>query len=489
MNALTSLVSKRGKPASDPSPKGKPFSRIAATLIPFGIGAGFLLLFFWMFGSRLLPTPAVEVVTVVTLPATGSTSQPTADSPSPAATSAKAYEAEPLFQASGWIEADPFPIRAVALTDGVIEEVFILEGETVQKGQILARLIQEDAQLELEATTAAWERKKAELTVAISEVGSRQANMNLWEARITMARAQLEEALDERNRLQVAGSEAIPERRIRQAQFRVQAKQAEVAAAEAAYQESRSHWEAAQNRVEVIQGEVDTTRVERDQAQLALDRTEIYSPIDGVVQRLLAAPGKKKMLQMDNPESATIALLYHPEKLQARIDVPLEQAAQLRLNQPVWIRSNFLADTPLRGRVTRIVGEADLQRNTLQTKVAIEDPNPRLRPDMLCRAEFLPLPQSEANSDNGSRVTSSGVQLFVPSTSLLNRESQAAQVWTVGLQDQRLDLREISVQPSDESGVLRVLEGLNPGDRIVLNPAPRLSDGKRIRPILTDYSL
>ena len=39
--------------------------------------------------------------------------------------------------------------------------------------------------------------------------------------------------------------------------------------------------------------------------------------------------------------------------------------------------------------MTRIVGEADLQRNTLQAKVRVEDPDHRLRPDMLCRAEFL----------------------------------------------------------------------------------------------------
>ena len=41
------------------------------------------------------------------------------------------------------------------------------------------------------------------------------------------------------------------------------------------------------------------------------------------------------------------------------------------------------------GEVTRITGEADLQRNTSQAKVRITDPIDQLRPEMLCRVEFL----------------------------------------------------------------------------------------------------
>ena len=41
------------------------------------------------------------------------------------------------------------------------------------------------------------------------------------------------------------------------------------------------------------------------------------------------------------------------------------------------------------GRLTRISGEADLQRNTLQVKVQILNPDKRLRPEMLCQAKFF----------------------------------------------------------------------------------------------------
>ncbi len=92
---------------------------------------------------------------------------------------------------------------------------------------------------------------------------------------------------------------------------------------------------------------------------------------------------------MDDPDSATIAVLFETGKLQARVDVPLADARQLAPGQAAIITSDFLPNTEFRGIVSRIVGTADLQRNTLQAKVRVIDPDPRLRPEMLCRVKFL----------------------------------------------------------------------------------------------------
>jgi multidrug efflux pump subunit AcrA (membrane-fusion protein) len=56
-----------------------------------------------------------------------------------------------LFQASGWIEPDPLPVKATALIDGVIDEVRVLEGQFVKKGETLATLVDDDARLALAA--------------------------------------------------------------------------------------------------------------------------------------------------------------------------------------------------------------------------------------------------------------------------------------------------------------------------------------------------
>ena len=135
-----------------------PARRIPAWLIPLGIGTGFAILFLALFRDRLLPAP--EVRTAVVLTTTGDAK----DAP------ASSTPAGMLFQASGWIEADPLATKATALIDGVIKEVHVLEGQLVKKGELLATLIDDDAKLAL----ASAERTHAAL---ISECDAHQATV------------------------------------------------------------------------------------------------------------------------------------------------------------------------------------------------------------------------------------------------------------------------------------------------------------------------
>jgi hypothetical protein len=89
-----------------------------------------------------------------------------------------------------------------------------------------------------------------------------------------------------------------------------------------------------------------------------------------VILRLLAVPGDKRMLAMDHPDSSTIAILYQPDHLQARIDVPLADAVGLVVGQRVRVRSNLLPDRLFRGTVTRIVGEAESRSPDVWTMCA-----------------------------------------------------------------------------------------------------------------------
>ena len=50
-------------------------------------------------------------------------------------------------EAAGWLEADPFPIYVPALAPGIVKEVLVLEGEPVEAGQVVVRMIDDDARL------------------------------------------------------------------------------------------------------------------------------------------------------------------------------------------------------------------------------------------------------------------------------------------------------------------------------------------------------
>lgn len=71
-----------------------------------------------------------------------------------------------VFQASGWVEPDPFPTQVTALAEGVVAEMLVQEGDPVKRGQVVCRLIADDAQLAVQQAEADLARARAELGVA-----------------------------------------------------------------------------------------------------------------------------------------------------------------------------------------------------------------------------------------------------------------------------------------------------------------------------------
>src|SRR5205823_9016957 len=86
-------------------------------------------------------------------------------------------------------------------------------------------------------------------------------------------------------------------------------------------------------------------------------------------------------------DASTVVTLYDPASLQVRADVRLEDVPRVVPGQRVRIETP--ATAPMAGEVLFATSQADIQKNTLQVKVAVTDPPPALRPDMLVQATFL----------------------------------------------------------------------------------------------------
>jgi len=482
--SLQSLASNKVK---DPSKPQKPTSpkRLADRLLawlPLYLVIGFLALAWPLFGDRIAPGHSVELVTVVTQKAgadsTTTDNAATKDDTKPA----DSFAGSVLFQASGWIEADPLPVRATALLDGVVEEVFALEGENVEVGQLLATLIADDAEIALLEAEARLAEAQAEAKREESRVRQAEAQLKTHALQVATLKAELEILRDDATRFESAGSRAFAERDVRQARLRVLTGEAEMAALEAREAELDSEQEAMEQAVETARRRIDVAQAMVQRAELDLSRTRVESPITGVIQELYVAPGRKRMLGMDDPESATIAKLFQPDSLQARIDVPLEEAAQLFIDQPVIVRTNLLPNREFRGFVTRIVGMADIQRNTLQAKVALKESDPRMRPDMLCRAEFLSPARTGGQTASGGSASGGRVLVFVPEEALLEHNGNSAVVWTLGQRGETAERRNVQLGSRSRDGYVEVTKGLRPGDPVIANPPTDLEPGDRVRP-------
>lgn len=462
-------------------PKSRDWRARFASALPWLLILGFLGVLGFVFGDRIVPARELDMSTVVTV-------RQNADTVSaPVETGANSEpmnfsDAPMLFQASGWIEPDPFPTIATALIDGVVETVEILEGDKVEKGQLLAKLIDEDARLELETAKSQKTTLETQAIAHRFQIDIVEAEIASLQKQVSAEEARQEEAKDLYERLKRLGSSSVAEREITQAKLKLVTVTSDLEALAVTEAELQAKIEQLHKVCDTFDAQIAEAEINVAKKQLAFDRTRIKSPITGRVLDLHVRPGQKRMLGSDNLDSATVARLYDPESLQARIDVPLAEAAKLTVGQPVGVRSELLPGVTFRGEVTRIVGEADLQRNTLQAKVAIENPDDRLRPEMLCRAEFLASPNTQDLEASSTVEPSGRVQVFVPEAALVGDSENEATVWRVDVSGDHVAKQTVTLGNDRREDHRLVLEGLKPGDRVVLNPPADLSADQRIRP-------
>ena len=450
------LLTNGGTP-SENAPK-----RTYSWLLPVGLVVGFALLFIILFGGRLLPGVEVEVAQVETL-----RDQAAEDT---SAAEGAIGRGEMLFQASGWIEPDPYITYVPVLVNGIVEQVHVLEGDVVKEGQLLAELISDDQRLKHQAAEQKYQAMKKKIDAHCMGVPILKAKVAASRQKIEAGKALLEEERDNLKRLESLGANAVSEQSIVQAGFSVTRLEAQLAQVEAELPELLASIEQIHAERKSMEATLSEYEVLRAEAKLALDRTKIHAPMDGVVLHLHVAPGKKRMLNMDDPKSAVVVELYDPRKLQARIDVPLTEAAGLMVGQEVEMVTDLLANQQFAGRVTRISGQADIQRNTLQAKVQILDPDVRMRPEMLVRAKFFAAKRtSETQASTGRLV------LYVDRQALVGDDS----VWVVS-QEGRAELRKVELGTQQREGYQQVRSGLRSGELVIVPPHDGLSEGARV---------
>lgn len=414
-----------------PLPSSRIGTRVILPLIIIGGAIGILAWSSWRAWAPLTVVHAIPVIVRTTAIAQVATNNSAKDS---ADVSMKTSARGPVVQAPGWIEPSPFPISASALTAGVIRDVLVLEGDHVTEGQVVARLIDDQAKLEMRRASAEVEIKEAEVLVMRDE-------------------------LNRKSKLTASGG--VSEGEVARLAFRIRG-------AEAALEQVRAM---------------------RDQVALVLARTEVRAPIAGVVMARLAAPGS--FVGMD-AATAPVVQLFDPKSLQVRTDVPLADAGRLAIGQSAEIQVDSLPGVIIRGHILRLVQQADIAKNTLQVKVLLDDPPTGLVPDMLARVKI----QTGAVATSGGAVSASSfngsarAEIAAPSSALShtvasadgNRTGQVRVV--VDMRDQvgKIEMRLVTCAAEDGAvGWITVFDGLRAGDLVVLDDSPMTTAGEMVR--------
>jgi RND family efflux transporter MFP subunit len=209
-------------------------------------------------------------------------------------------------------------------------------------------------------------------------------------------------------------------------------------------------------------------------ARLRLDRMTVRAPVAGRVLALVARPGSRLMGQtaVGPQDASTVVTMFDPKRLQIRADVRLEDVPRVQPGQPVKIETPAAPGGPLDGRVLFPTSQTDIQKNTLQVKVAIDDPPPTIHPDMLVQITFL-APDTAPPSAGREQL-----RLLVP-RALVETADGHAHVW---LADRAAGVARMRpVQLGAAAGdLVEISGGLNAADRVIAAGRDGLRDGDRI---------
>lgn len=474
-------------------------------VLPAALGLGFLVLLAWTGRETYLPRTPVTIVPVHVSRAEVQTA------------------GTPLFKAAGWVEPRPTPVRVAALAPGVVEELLVVEDEFVEQGQTIARLVDEDAVLALDQAEATLRLRQAEVQAA--EAGLQAARTNLeipahlelpvaeaeaalaaidtelsnLPKQLERAKARLRLAQIDLQAKQRAGS-ALSGLLVEQSQSELDSAQAEadeLTLRQPVLQQQRNalarRRDAAARRLELVTDEklalgeaeaalaaaraqVTSAEVAVAEARLRLSRMTIPAPRSGRVLNLVAAPGSQLMTgpsAMQDRDSSTVVTMYSPERLQVRVDVRFEDLPRVGRGHPVLIESPALAEPQL-GTVLFLTGFANIQKNTLEVKVSLDDPPPVMKPEMLVDVTFVAPPQERSADESREEY-----RLFVP-RQLVEAEGAAHFVWTADIAERVARRRRIELGPVQTPEYLEVVQGVTAGSRVIASGRENLKEGDRI---------
>ncbi len=240
---------------------------------------------------------------------------------------------------------------------------------------------------------------------------------------------------------------------------------AQIVSAETA-ETKRQEYRVAEAGLMAARAELDSARREALRAQSDLDgwvrqRAEMrfVSPVDGLVAARAAEPGSTVVA------GQSVLEVIDPGHLWIGVRFDQLAAAGLRAGLPAQIALRSMPGNPVAGRVLRVEPLADAVTEELLAKVVF-DVRPERMPAVGELAEvtvtLAPLPETAV----------------VPNAGVHRREGRLG-VWVI--EDDTLNFTPVMVGAQDLDGRVQILEGLAPGQRIVVHSRSALAAGSRFK--------
>jgi RND family efflux transporter MFP subunit len=224
-----------------------------------------------------------------------------------------------------------------------------------------------------------------------------------------------------------------------------------------------------QAKLERQQADVRVAERQVDELKQQFDDTIIRAPFAGVVTTKDSQPG-----EMISPMSAGgftrtgICSLVDMASLEIEVDVGESFINRVQTGQVTEATLDAYPEWKIPGKVIAIIPTADRQKATVKVRVAFDQLDPRMLPQMGVKVAF----QSAEAADSSA----AGDALAVPKEAVQNIAGQDI-AWVV--RDGKAERRAVSVTRSNGNEVF-LAAGLALGETVVLNAPATLADGAAV---------
>ena len=368
---------------------------------------------------------------------------------------------------------------------GEITELTVQEGDTVKKGQLLARIYADIYSLQRDQAASGVAQSQAQVASSRAQVANSQAGLEALKATV-----------DQAQKMFNMQKKLYDEKVISQAEFNIA--DANMRTATANYNAAVQAIRGTQASVQGAQANVQSAVSNLQKANKDLGRTAVVAPMDGVVSLLNVKKGERVVgsNMMAGTEMLRIADLA---KIEVRVDGGENDVPKVKLGDNAIVTIDAYSDKKFKGVVTQIAssnngaaGAAQLAggSDVTQYKVYI-----RLLPesymDLIGKGSFPFRPGMNASADIQTKTHASilSVPINAVTTRELNDSTNAATTKVkkqeaegstrnddeldvvVFIMDKDNKVRKVKVQTDiQDINYIEVTSGLKDGDEVVTGP-------------------
>jgi RND family efflux transporter MFP subunit len=235
---------------------------------------------------------------------------------------------------------------------------------------------------------------------------------------------------------------------------------------------SDAELENAAAKLKSLAAQVDAAKAQLEVARASFDNTIVLAPFDGTVLRKDAEVG-----EFVAPSTAgggltrtAIVTMADLHTLEVEVDVNEAYIARVHNGETCRITLDAYPDTSFAGNVRQVVPTADRQKATVQVKVSILDRDPRILPEMGAKVEFV-------REEGAAAAVTAPRRVMVPSAAIV-QGSDGARVWVV--ENGRASARTVQAG-NVRGDQTEIRGGLSGGENVILGAPLGIKDGARVR--------